>query len=284
MNAFSIAKALNGVSTGRGWLCRCPVRAHGRGRGDHHPSLSICDGDARLLIHCHASCDTRDVLAELRSRGLIDNENRRSRDPSYIVSSRSLEDVDPIPDPRAVALWRGSTPIDATPAEIYLRARGFETIPASLRYSPSEGAMVAALQVKDRQLIGLQLTRLTTDGKKRWSDDCRRTIGAMHGAAVRLAPAGAVLGLAEGIESALAAMAITGIPTWASLGAKRLSQVDIPASVDWLHVFADDDEPGRDAANTVVRSHRHRRKVSVHLPPDGFVDWNDFWLAREFVA
>jgi putative DNA primase/helicase len=45
-----IACALGGrrLSTG-GYLCRCPVLGHGRGRGDRHPSLLVQDGETALL-------------------------------------------------------------------------------------------------------------------------------------------------------------------------------------------------------------------------------------------
>ena len=33
---------------------------------DRNPSLSVRHVQDRVLIHCHAGCDTRDVLASLR--------------------------------------------------------------------------------------------------------------------------------------------------------------------------------------------------------------------------
>ena len=66
--AFALGSALR---SGAGWLARCPVPTHGRGRGDVHPSLSVLDGEAgRLLVRCHAGCSQERVIAVLRSRGL----------------------------------------------------------------------------------------------------------------------------------------------------------------------------------------------------------------------
>src|SRR3954447_18207074 len=63
----SIAKALDGRAAGNGYLCRCPVRTHAERRGDRNPSLSIRAGeDGKLLVHCKAGCDPRDVLHALR--------------------------------------------------------------------------------------------------------------------------------------------------------------------------------------------------------------------------
>lgn len=52
---------LDGVqSTASGWSALCP--AH----DDHNPSLSIAEGEAgRVLVHCHAGCETEAVLAAL---------------------------------------------------------------------------------------------------------------------------------------------------------------------------------------------------------------------------
>jgi len=72
--ARSIAQALGGIRNGNGYLCRCPVPSHGKGRGDRNPSLSIADGDdGKLLVRCFAGCDPCNVLAALRSRGLLDD-------------------------------------------------------------------------------------------------------------------------------------------------------------------------------------------------------------------
>lgn len=78
--AAMIAKALNGrPAAGSGYLCRCPVTSRGRRRGDRNPSLLVRDGDFQLVVvHCFAGCDPRDVLDELRRRGLIEELARSS--------------------------------------------------------------------------------------------------------------------------------------------------------------------------------------------------------------
>src|SRR3546814_3055409 len=72
------------------------------------------------------------------------------------------------------------------------------------------------------------------------SDVCSSDLGA-----VRLFdPVEGRLGLAVGIESALAAKALTQIPCWASLGNERFGLVSIPESVRELHLFVDHDAGG----------------------------------------
>jgi len=53
-----------GRSDGKGWLTHCP--AH----DDERPSLSVADGDGRVLVHCFAGCPQDAVIDALRRRGL----------------------------------------------------------------------------------------------------------------------------------------------------------------------------------------------------------------------
>jgi hypothetical protein len=42
-----------------GWTARCPAHS------DENPSLSISEKDGRILLHCYAGCETREILAAL---------------------------------------------------------------------------------------------------------------------------------------------------------------------------------------------------------------------------
>lgn len=64
MTAESIAHALEARRSGSGWMAKCP--AH----DDHNPSLSIREVDGKVLLHCHAGCAQRAVIASLKAKGL----------------------------------------------------------------------------------------------------------------------------------------------------------------------------------------------------------------------
>lgn len=137
MSAAEIARALHGNRNGTGFVCRCPVPSHGKGNGDSHPSLSIADGEKDVILKCFAGCDSLDVLAELRRRGLLDDRLFtgqtvfRRRDTEK-VRERFVEHE---PDEKAVASWRAAVPAQETAAEEYLRARGISIdVPPSLRF------------------------------------------------------------------------------------------------------------------------------------------------------
>lgn len=141
-------------------------------------------------------------------------------------------------------------------------------------------AMVAAIVSGSRELIGVQVTVLDPAKPCKASVATpRKTLGRLGDGAVRLAAAGDVLGLAEGVETGLSAMQLSGVPVWCCLGAARMHQVAIPKTVRELHIFGDDDGPGLDAMERTAAKHR-RRRVVLRLPPEGCNDWNDYSRAR----
>jgi 5S rRNA maturation endonuclease (ribonuclease M5) len=64
VTAEALARALGGRRVGSQWMAPCP------GHHDKNPSLAICEGDGKPLLHCHAGCTQRAVIAALRGMGL----------------------------------------------------------------------------------------------------------------------------------------------------------------------------------------------------------------------
>jgi putative DNA primase/helicase len=140
-------------------------------------------------------------------------------------------------------------------------------------------AMIAAVQAPDRAITAVQVTLLSEPGRKAGVPTPRLNPVPLDAGAVRLAKAATVLGLAEGIEDALSAMQLHGLPCWAALGAGRMHRVGIPAEIQEIIVFADNDDVGRRAAERVVEAHQKKRRVTVVYPPERFEDWNDYLRA-----
>lgn len=297
MNAEAIARALGGSRAGNGYLVRCPVASHGQGRGDRRPSLLIRDGDRRLLAHCFAGCDPRDVVVALRHRGLLAGEPRTPNREVF----RPFSSAAPPAAPTAMvqALWSAAGAITGTVAERYLTMhRGLSgPFPPSLRFAPRLvhprlhrhlPALLAAVQAPDRRVTAVQATWLSPDGSKALPATPRWTFGTIGEGAVRLGAASGKLGLAEGLEDALAVSQLSQLAQlaqlaqmsqfscWACLGSARMHRVRIPDGVRELHIFADDDEAGRSAAERTARIQRDAgRRVLVRLPPVGFKDWGE---------
>ncbi len=184
------------------------------------------------------------------------------------------------------ARWRESRPAAGTLVERYLRRRCITLpVPPSIRYHPglrhkATGlifqTMVAAVQAPDRRICAIHRTFLNEYGGKAAVSAPKMALGPLGAGAVRLAKAGRMIGLAEGIEDALAAMQICNLPCWASLGGARLARVDLPGEVREVQIFADSDDAGREAAEKAVR--RFRRdglEARAFLPPDGAKDMNE---------
>jgi putative DNA primase/helicase len=75
-------------------------------------------------------------------------------------------------------------------------------------------------------------------------------------------------------------MQLFNVPCWSSLGATRMHRVWIPDDVLELHLFLDNDDAGRAAAERTAHVHRHR-VVVLHFPPEQFKDWDDVTRAAE---
>nr|WP_302849137.1 toprim domain-containing protein [Sphingobium sp. AS12] len=103
--------------------------------------------------------------------------------------------------------------------------------------------------------------------------------------AVQLAAATTVLGLAEGVETALAAMRLHRIPVWATLGAERAAHVLLPSGLKRLVLLFDRDAAGWKANRLAhLAYNRPGLEIVSPWPPAPCNDWADVLEARERVA
>ena len=154
-------------------------------------------------------------------------------------------------------------PVAGSPAETYLAARQLKD-PASpdLFYHPDLTdyesrcgwpGMVAVPRLASGEAVGgIHRTFLLEDGSGK-SPAGKKMLGSIAEAAVRLFPMpdDGHLGIAEGIETALAAQAIFGIPVWAALSADGLARFKWPEGMRQVTIYADAGDAGRQAAATL---------------------------------
>lgn len=275
--AANLVKRLGGIWSSSGGMCRCP--AH----NDRTPSLSVRVGKKALLFKCFAGCETIDVIRAIRrlDMGIPVGGDTPIGLPNTLLSPAWLRR-------RAQDLWDEALPIAGTPAQAYLRRRVIPLTPSVLRYHPRtplgrgklaafRPAMLAAIHEHER-LVALQRTFLDAQEPRRARDLAhpRRSLAQPGRGAVILAPATEVLGLAEGVESALSAMILLGIPVWATLGSERFPHVAVPETVTRLILLPDSDRAGRIGAAKASEVHALPGcTIETIWPPAPFNDWND---------
>lgn len=193
-------------------------------------------------------------------------------------------------------LWESGIPINSdNPASRYLGSRGLylPKNPGCLRYVERcplpkmhgggyAPAMIALVTAADGTNINIHRTFIRPDGsgKADMSEPRALMPGSISdGGAIRLANIhGERLGIAEGIETALAAEHRFSVPTWAAINSTILMKWWPPAGVSEVVIFGDNDRlhGGQMAAETLA--HRLAVKgfaVDVRIPPEVGKDWAD---------
>lgn len=193
-------------------------------------------------------------------------------------------------------LWASGVSIRAdNPASRYIGSRGLylPQNPDSLRYVercpvPREHgggfapAMIALVMPGGGGYANIHRTFLRPDGsgKADMAEPRAMMPGRIaDGSAIRLANVnGERLGIAEGIETALAASQRFNVPTWAAINSTILMKWQPPAGVKEVVIFGDNDRlhGGQMAAETLA--HRLAVKgfaVDVRIPAEVGKDWAD---------
>ena len=129
-------------------------------------------------------------------------------------------------------------------------------------------AMVAVIRDENGLPITIHRTYpKTKDGRKK---KIMAPIKNYSGHCVQLyEPMDGILGVAEGIETALAARICTGIPTWAAITSNGLTKFSPPPGVHTLFIFGDSDASftGQAAAYTLANRLKCRPKenLTIHV-------------------
>lgn len=148
-------------------------------------------------------------------------------------------------------------------------------------------AMIARIANSAGEGCSLHSTYLAPDGSGKAPVEPARRLAAgkiPDGSAVRLWPAREVMGVAEGIETAMSAAIIHKMPVWACLSAAMLAKWEPPAEAKEIAIFADNDRSyagqaaGYRLAQRIVAT---GRKAMVFVPDAPDTDWNDVLMAQK---
>lgn len=212
-----------------------------------------------------------------------------------IVSGVKIEPVRKLDEARSRdlkrELWAASKPIsEGDLAWQYLSGRGVlpAKMPSCLRFVPfcrapdgsNYPAMIALVSDANGEAGTIHRTFLGPNGKADMVDPRAIMPGQFpEGGAVRLFEAGANLGIAEGIETAISAAKRFRIPTWAALTANALANWMPPQGVERITIFGDCDHSYTGQAASFALAKRLVGKfkipVDVKIPETMGTDWAD---------
>jgi putative DNA primase/helicase len=247
-------------------------------RGKWH--CNQCDkghGDGFDLVCRFTGKTFKEITAELKGKELPAPVERRSTDPRNILNR----------------IWFDATPVQ--PGDLvatYLRNRGLTVIPEGLRYHPSclhtgnnrrYPAMIARMVDVTGKPIGIHRTYLEK-GQKAKIEDNKKTLTkeSKEGWQIRLFQAGKILGVAEGIETAIACKEFFRVPTWATGNATQMEKFEPPPGVERLLIFGDCDKSytGQKAAYLLANKLVNKMSVDVKIPAD-MGDWLDVMVEQQ---
>jgi putative DNA primase/helicase len=258
----TIVSIMGGAVTGRN---SCSVPGPGHSKADKSLSIRIDQADPLgFKVHSFAGDDwqvCRDyVTATLRLK------HRDTRISSQVATKPQC-----IADRRAsefpLQLWSEALSARGTLADNYLSSRHLalpDRHEEVLRFHPScqfgkgsrHPCMVALYRdIRTNEPKAIHRTALTADGKK----IDRKALGPKGGCAIKLSTDDDVtegLTIAEGIETALAGMALNFRPTWALGTAGEVAKFPLLSGIECLTILVDNDASGTGQSSAIECSRR----------------------------
>ena len=196
-----------------------------------------------------------------------------------------------IPIDKLQRIFSGMGPVTAgDPVHLYCRNRGIPCPAKYLRYHPNlsyyEGlelvgkfpAMIAAFSDSNGKVKTYHQTYLTSKGYKADVASPKKIAsGMVDGGAIRLSPPAEIMGIAEGIETALAARQQYGIPVWSVVSTAMMLHFQPPAITKKLVIFGDNDASyaGQLAAYKLANKLHKEIEVEVRMPEKMGTDFAD---------
>lgn len=242
------------------------------------------DGIKLVMLHLGVEFKSAATVVEGLLPGAVRNPPKPTRDEES--DRRAMNEV-----------WRSGRPLDLNSvAGRYLNARtGMDTFCPDLRAATSlkhyvldsripttHPGLLALVRAPDGKPVNVHRTYLDPQGGKAKVEPPRKTMRGgeiAKGAAIRLVPLddiGDIIGIAEGIETALSAAVLHSVPTWAAVTALGLEQW-VPPHGKRVVIFGDNDPSytGHAASYALAkRLVRDKITADVLIPTRLGADWN----------
>lgn len=181
----------------------------------------------------------------------------------------------------------------ANPVSAYLHSRALCPSSKILYHPDSEywlesgekiifPAMVLPYHSSQGDVVSAHVTYLTQSGEKADVPICRKIMpptASMTGAVLRLTDIHHHIGIAEGVETALAVMKLYGVRCWAAGNTAQLQNFSPPEGIKSVTIYADNDANFAGAAAAYKLAHRLHSKfeITVEMPSTVGIDYADMW-------
>lgn len=152
----------------------------------------------------------------------------------------------------------------------------------------TNAGMIAAITDPQNNLVNVHQTFLTSEGHKDLSKSPNKMVmkGQLpEGSSIKIWDEKEIMGVAEGIESAMSAAILFKMPVWAAVNATLLSKWVPPTLAKEIHIFADNDENFTGQSKAYILANRlalmFDKKCFVHIPVISGSDWNDVLMGKD---
>jgi putative DNA primase/helicase len=138
-------------------------------------------------------------------------------------------------------------------------------------------AMFAAVTNPEGKHVATHRTFLAEDGQGKANLSKPRLVAGKFGSGptIRLMPPAPLMGISEGIETALSAAKLFRLPVWSVLYDGGIASFEPPPKCRHLIIFADHDKNGTSQRAAEALRNRLDMPVEIKMPVKVDADWND---------
>lgn len=282
-----------GIEVGDGKHCPCPIcsgsdKTSDRFRMDNKEGRGtwFCNqcgaGDGFNLVQKVLNIDFKEAAKEIES----------------IIGSVSVSNN--IPKEKTVnpemlrGIFKGSKPANKTcQVGSYLFNRGLSVVPGTLRFHPKcyepekkreTPAMIAVFTSAEGKALTMHRTFLDGHGSKAVIDQPKKILPGLEkltGGAIRLFdPVDGMIGVSEGIETAIAVKEMMNIPCWSVVSTTLMEGFEPPKGIESVVILADNDKNFAGQKSAFILANKLALKgikVSVMVPDRPGTDFLDVY-------